>query len=87
LVPAEAPQLSAKGSFVYVIKQDESAELRPVTVRQRHGDLVVIAQGLNEGERVVVNGHLGVTPGGKVQIASPGSKKDPATASQSGTKS
>ena len=87
LVPAEAPQLSAKGSFVYVIKQDQSAELRPVTVRQRHGDLVVIAQGLNEGERVVVNGQLGVTPGGKVQIASPDSKKDPATASQSGAKS
>jgi len=87
LVPAEAPQLSAKGSFVYVIKQDQSAELRPVTVRQRHGDLVVIAQGLNEGERVVVNGQLGVTPGGKVQIASPDSKKDPATASQSGVKS
>lgn len=87
LVPAEAPQLSAKGSFVYVIKQDQSAELRPVTVRQRHGDLVVIAQGLNEGERVVVNGQLGVTPGGKVQIASPDSKKDPATASRSGAKS
>jgi membrane fusion protein, multidrug efflux system len=87
LVPAEAPQLSAKGSFVYVIKEDESAELRLVTVRQRHGDLVVIAQGLNEGERVVVNGQLGVTPGGKVQIASPGSKKDPATASHSGAKS
>jgi multidrug efflux pump subunit AcrA (membrane-fusion protein) len=58
-----------------------------VTVRQRHGDLVVIAQGLNEGERVVVSGQLGVTPGGKVQIASPDSKKDPATASQSGVKS
>lgn len=87
LVPAEAPQLSAKGSFVYVIKEDESAELRPVTVGQRHGELVVIAQGLKEGERVVVNGQLGVTPGGKVQIASPDSKKDSAAPSQSGAKS
>ena len=87
LVPADAPQLSAKGSFVYVVKQDDSAELRPVTVGQRHGDLVVITQGLKEGERVVINGQLGVTPGGKVQIAGPGTKKDPAAAPQSGAKS
>jgi multidrug efflux system membrane fusion protein len=87
LVPANAPQLSAKGSFVYVVKQDDSAELRPVTVGQRHGDLVVIAQGLKEGERVVINGQLGVTPGGKVQIAAPGSKRDPAVPAQAGAKS
>ena len=86
LVPADAPQLSAKGSFVYVVKQDESAELRSVTVGQRQGDLVVIAQGLKEGERVVVNGQLGVTPGGKVQIAAPALEKNPAAASRSGSK-
>jgi multidrug efflux system membrane fusion protein len=87
LVPADAPQLSAKGSFVYVIKQDESAELRPVTLGQRHGDLIVIGEGVKEGERVVINGQLGVTPGGKVQVAAPGVKKDPAAASQSDAKS
>jgi multidrug efflux system membrane fusion protein len=35
LVPADAPQLSAKGPFVYVVKPDSSAELRPVKVGQR----------------------------------------------------
>ena len=87
MVPADAPQLSAKGSFVYVVKHDDSAELRPVTVGQRHGNLVVITQGLKEGERVVINGQLGVTPGGKVQIAAPDAKKAPAAPSQSGAKS
>lgn len=71
LVPAEAPQLSAKGSFVYVIKGDSSAELRPVKVGQRQADLVVIEEGVRAGERVVVNGQLGVTPGGKVRILQP----------------
>ena len=42
LIPAEAPQMSAKGPFVYVVKPDSTAELRPVTVGQRQGDLVVI---------------------------------------------
>lgn len=71
LVPAEAPQLSAKGSFVYVVKPDSTAELRPVVVGQRHGDLVVIDKGVKAGERVVVTGQLGVTPGGRVNITRP----------------
>lgn len=71
LIPASAPQMSAKGSFVYTIKQDSSAELRPVTLGLRQGDLVVVSQGLQPGERVVVNGQLGVTPGGKVRVEEP----------------
>jgi len=68
LVPAGAPQLSAKGSFVYVIKPDSSAELRPVKLGQRQGEFVVIENGLKADERIVVTGQLGVTPGGKVRI-------------------
>jgi len=68
LVPAGAPQMSAKGSFVYVVKQDSTAEQRPVSLGQRQGDLVVIEKGIEPGERVVTNGQLGVTPGGKVRI-------------------
>ncbi len=68
LVPAAAPQDSAKGPFVYVVKQDSTAELRPVKLGQRQGDLVVIDSGLQAGERVVMNGQLGVLPGGKVKV-------------------
>jgi len=72
LVPAVAPQMSAKGSFVYVVKADSTAELRPVVTGQRQGDLVVISQGVKPGEKVVVSGQLGVTPGGKVrELAQP----------------
>lgn len=71
LVPAIAPQNSAKGTFVYVVKQDSTAEQRPVTLGQRQGDLIVIESGVQAGERVVTNGQLGVTPGGKVAIAAP----------------
>jgi multidrug efflux system membrane fusion protein len=68
LVPAAAPQDSAKGPFVYVVKQDSTAELRPVKLGQRQGELVVIEQGLQPGERVVMNGQLGVMPGAKVNV-------------------
>ena len=78
LVPAAAPQASAQGPFVYVVKQDSTAEQRTVTPGQRQGDLVVIREGVQPGERIVVNGQLGVTPGGKVRIE--GGERPDATA-------
>jgi multidrug efflux system membrane fusion protein len=68
LVPAAASQMSAKGTFVYVVNADNNAELRPVKLGQRQGDLVVVEEGVKPGERVVVTGQLGVTPGGKVRV-------------------
>ncbi len=68
LIPAAAPQRSAKGPFVYVIKEDSTAELRPVKLGQRQDERVVVDEGLKPGERVVVNGQLGVMPGGKVHV-------------------
>lgn len=68
LVPVTASQMSAQGTFVYVVKADSTAELRPVTLGQRQGDMVVISQGVKGGEQVVVTGQLGVTPGGKVRV-------------------
>jgi membrane fusion protein, multidrug efflux system len=68
LVPAATPQDSAKGPFVYVVKEDSTAEPRPVKLGQRQGDLIVVEQGLKPGERVIINGQLAVTPGGKVRV-------------------
>jgi membrane fusion protein, multidrug efflux system len=87
LVPADAPQLSAKGSFVYVVDGDSSAELRPVKVGQRQADLVVIEDGVKPGERVVVTGQLGVTPGGKVRILQPAGPAKTPSPSNSAAKS
>ena len=68
LVPAGAPQFSGKGTFVYVVKDDDSADMRIVTIGQRQDDLVVVTSGLKAGENVVVVGQLAVTPGGKVRV-------------------
>ena len=68
LVPATAPQVSGKGTFVFVVKPDSTAELRPVTLGEQVGDLVVISKGVAPGDRVVVKGQLAVTPGGQVRL-------------------
>jgi len=79
LIPASAPQMSAKGPFVYVVKQDSTAEQRPVSLGQRQGDLILVENGVQAGERVVTNGQLGVTPGGKVFIEQPRDAGSPTT--------
>jgi multidrug efflux system membrane fusion protein len=70
LVPNQATQISQKGPFVYVLKSDDTAELRPITLGQRQGNDVVISSGLAPGERVVLAGQLLVRPGGKVHVDS-----------------
>ena len=86
LIPAAAPQLSAMGSFVYVVKEDGTAEMRPVKTGQREGNEIVIESGVKPGERVVVNGQLGVTPGGKVMVAQQGAPAGVPAAGKGGTK-
>ena len=77
LVPNQATQISQQGPFVFVIKTDDTAELRPVTLGQRQGDDVVVTNGLAPGERVVLAGQLMVHPGGKVHIDAGGTVPTP----------
>lgn len=70
LIPNQATQISQKGPFVYVVKSDDTAELRPVKLGQRQGDQVVVTQGLAPNERVVLAGQMLVRPGGKVRVDS-----------------
>jgi multidrug efflux system membrane fusion protein len=70
LIPSQATQISQQGPFVYVVKSDDTAELRPVKLGQRQGDDVVVTEGLAANERVVLAGQMLVRPGGKVRVAS-----------------
>lgn len=68
VIPSRALQLGQQGHYVFVIKQDNTAELRPVTAGVRYGDDVVIEKGLAPGEKVVIDGQLRLIPGAKVTI-------------------
>ena len=72
VVPAAAVQPSASGQFVYVIKQDRTAEVRQVAVARQFGEEMIIARGLSAGEEVVTDGQLRLTPGAQVSIAQRG---------------
>lgn len=68
MIPNQATQIGQQGPYVYVIKPDDTAEIRPITPGQLQGDMVVIEKGLQAGEKVVLSGQLGVMPGGKLQV-------------------
>jgi multidrug efflux system membrane fusion protein len=71
VVPATAVQPSPTGQYVFVVKADRTAEVRPVTVARQFGEDMVIAQGLRDGEEVVTDGQLRLTPGAQVTTAGP----------------
>jgi multidrug efflux system membrane fusion protein len=68
LIPAAATQIGQQGSFVYTVKPDSTAEIRPVTLGQQQGDQVVVSAGLAANERVVLQGQSSVKPGAKVRV-------------------
>lgn len=68
LIPSQATQISQKGPFVYVVKPDNTADLRLVTLGQRQGDNVVVTQGVAAGENVIVAGQMTVVPNSKVRV-------------------
>ena len=67
LVPSNAVQISQRGPFVFVLKPDNTVDLRPVKPGQpQDGNLTVIEDGLQPGETVIVTGQLALAPGMKV---------------------
>lgn len=69
LIPAVAIQRGPQGTFVYVVKPDQTVDVRQVTVGIIEGTKASIDQGLADREQVVVDGVDKLRAGSKVQIA------------------
>ncbi len=72
VVPAAAVQASQAGQFVFVVKEDRTAEVRNITVERQQGEEIVVAQGLKPGEVVVTDGQLRLTAGARVTTGTRG---------------
>lgn len=68
VVPSKAVQAGPSGQFVFVVKSDHTVEMRPVQLADALDGLTVIAGGLSEGEQVVTDGQLRLTPDASVRI-------------------
>src|SRR5437016_7739285 len=81
LIPTVAIQRGPQGTFVYVVKGDQTVEVRPVTVGVTHLDEASIDKGLTPEEQVVVDGTEKLREGSKVEIRTPGGPPPKATRS------
>ncbi len=68
VIPAPAIQRGSQGSFVYVVKADRTATVRPVTVGEIQAGQASVRTGLSAGELVVVDGADRLREGLKVEL-------------------
>jgi multidrug efflux system membrane fusion protein len=70
VIPTGAVQRGPNGTFVYVVKDDDTVSVRPITVQKQDETQTVISKGLEAPERVVTTGFVRLTDGTKVAIGS-----------------
>ncbi|WP_246287675.1 efflux RND transporter periplasmic adaptor subunit [Desulfolutivibrio sulfoxidireducens] len=70
LVPSDALLTTQDGTKAFVIKADDTVEMRKLTIGRRIGPMTVVEKGMSQGERVVTSSLLKLFPGTKVTIIS-----------------
>jgi multidrug efflux system membrane fusion protein len=68
VLPSQAVQTGQDGTYVYVVKDDGTVEMRPVNTGLRVDQDMVIDKGVQLGETVVTEGQLRLAPGSRVQM-------------------
>ena len=68
VIPTGAVQRGPNGTFVYVVKDDNSAAVRPIVVQKQDETQTVVKSGVEPNERVVTTGFVRLTDGSKVTI-------------------
>jgi len=82
VVPTAAVQRGPNGTFAYVVGEDDSVAVRPVTVAQQDDVQAVIATGLKAQERVVTTGFARISEGTKVAVSNAEDAPTPAATTE-----
>lgn len=72
VIPFRAVLNGQKGTYVYVVKPDHTAEVRLVKIARNVDEASVISEGLQAGETVVTDGQQRLGPGAKVELSGAG---------------
>lgn len=70
LIPTPAIQRNAQGAFVYVIKSDQTASMRTITLGTTDGSVTAV-QGVEPQDVVAVNGFDKLQDGAKISVRKP----------------
>jgi multidrug efflux system membrane fusion protein len=77
LIPNSAVQRGAPGTFVYVVKPDETVAAQPVTLGPGDDRRIVVTKGLEPGQHVVTDGADRLKDGAKVRLVQSGGAAQP----------
>ena len=69
-IPQRAIQLNPAGATVLVVAEGDTIAPRPVKLGEQRGDKWIVLEGLEDGDRVVVDGIQKVQPGAPVRVVS-----------------
>jgi multidrug efflux system membrane fusion protein len=70
VVPTVAIQAGQQGDFAFVVKADQTVDLRSVTVDRTSGSESVVKSGLKAGETVITDGQLRLVAGSHIKVKS-----------------
>ncbi len=70
LLPSEAIVVGQNGPYVYLVKDDDTIEMRSITVGEKYTDMTAVSSGITTSDRVVKEGQLNLYPEMKVVIKS-----------------
>jgi multidrug efflux system membrane fusion protein len=68
VVPAVAVQAGPQGQYVFVVKNDQTVDMRPITVARTAGTETVVKDGVKPGETIVLDGQLRLVPGSRISV-------------------
>jgi multidrug efflux system membrane fusion protein len=80
LVPTAAIQRGSPGTFVFLVKPDQTVAVTPVKLGAVEGETTEVKSGLEPGNQVVVDGADKLRDGAKVEIIDPNAPRPAATA-------
>lgn len=70
-VPMQATCSGPEGKFIWVMNQNKTVDMHPVTVNRRSGKVDIITKGLKDQATIVIDGQLRLFPGAPVTVKSP----------------
>jgi len=76
VVPTAAIQAGQQGDFAFVVKSDQTVDLRTVIVDRTAGTESVVKDGLKPGETVITDGQLRLIAGSRVKVKSDAAQPD-----------
>ena len=70
LIPQRAIRYNQQGPYIYVVQEDHTVAVRQLILGMEQGLDQIVLEGLDPSELVILDGHLRISPGIKVEIKS-----------------